>query len=905
MATSAGAGRAPRALPPRPRRRPPRSVEARRREAAAEGAATAPPARAKPAVLRVALLCGGPSAERGISLNSARSALDHLQSDSIRVDAYYLDAACRAWSIDTAQMYSNTPEDFDFKLSAGAAHADEAPSQEGGSSTGYMFESLEALGAHLGRHADLALPVMHGRFGEDGGVQALLEAAGVPFVGTGAEAARVAFDKYLAAGALRRAGFAALPSVLLEAGGEGDALLLARWFTEQGLDAASARVVVKPCRAGSSVGVRVCHGVVEAAAHAQTLREQGIDDRVVAELFAEGGREFTVIVLGGVGEQGEEAVSLLPTEVEILGEEGEAEGGADSAIFNYRRKYLPTSQVRYHTPPRFAEETTAAVRAGVARLFGVLGLRDMARVDGWVLPPTLARACGAPEGQGEDGAPVVVFSDVNLVSGMEQTSFLFQQGAEAGMAHGDILRVALNAACKRSGLQMPSSGESGAAGALEAAAESKQRVYVLFGGGTSERQVSLMSGTNAWLKLSSHPDVDARPFLLDKAELAPAPGQSDVDALRGRGVLRLPYGAVLRHTVEEVAAAADAALEPTRAAATSRARAAAAAELALPAGARSLDADAKPERTTLGAVLNEAAAAEAVVFIAVHGGPGEDGRLQAACEAAGVAHTGPGPETSALCMDKVATGERLRAAALLGRVSTTAKVTRKHTELVALSSTVAAEATWAKLQSALWPTAAPGAPTAICIKPSGDGCSTGVARLTSAADLAAYATHAGANAPRVPADALPGAAPHAAIELPPAPPAAWLLEPFIETDAISMVRDPETGDTSIAWAGNSRWVEVTVAVWGREGEMRALSPSVTVREMGAVLSLEEKFQGGTGINLTPPPEDICSAEVIETVKRNIEVCRIGQCRMCCSRIAELWDGGTDDNCCRRAVRLFE
>ena len=46
---------------------------------------------------------------------------------------------------------------------------------------------------------------------------------------------------------------------------------------------------------------------------------------------------------------------------------------------------------------------------------------------------------------------------------------------------------------------------------------------------------------------------------------------------------------------------------------------------------------------------------------------------------------------------------------------------------------------------------------------------------------------------------------------------------------------------------------MTVGAVGQSGEMRSLTPSVTVKEMGDVLTLEEKFQGGTGVNLTPPP----------------------------------------------------
>lgn len=67
-------------------------------------------------ILRVGVICGGPSAERGISLNSARSVLDHIQGDDLQVSCYYIDYNLNAYAISSAQMYSNTPADFDFKL---------------------------------------------------------------------------------------------------------------------------------------------------------------------------------------------------------------------------------------------------------------------------------------------------------------------------------------------------------------------------------------------------------------------------------------------------------------------------------------------------------------------------------------------------------------------------------------------------------------------------------------------------------------------------------------------------------------------------------------------------------------------------------------------------------------------
>ncbi|GBG84262.1 hypothetical protein CBR_g38233 [Chara braunii] len=164
---------------------------------------------------------------------------------------------------------------------------------------------------------------------------------------------------------------------------------------------------------------------------------------------------------------------------------------------------------------------------------------------------------------------------------------------------------------------------------------------------------------------------------------------------------------------------------------------------------------------------------------------------------------------------------------------------------------------WDKLTSEL------GLCKSLCVKPGSDGCSTGVARLSCAGDLTKYAAAVRASLPQIQANTF--SKPHGIIEMPNPPPEYFLFEPFVETDQISARSksvwmmaggEPQAVDDGLSWAGRSRWVEITVGVLGSKNEMRALTPSITVRESGDILSLEEKFQGGTGINLTPPPASI-------------------------------------------------
>lgn len=192
----------------------------------------------------------------------------------------------------------------------------------------------------------------------------------------------------------------------------------------------NGKVIVKPTRAGSSIGVVVAYGANEAAEKAEGIFSEEIDDKVIIEVFLEGGCEFTAIVLDVGTANNSEPIVLLPTEVEL--QSSTTSDIQEDTIFNYRRKYLPTQQVAYHTPPRFPAEVIDCIRQGVSLLFRHFGLRDFARIDGWFLPSP-ATSLPSSENGGKFGNTeygTVLFTDINLISGMEQTSFLFQQASK-------------------------------------------------------------------------------------------------------------------------------------------------------------------------------------------------------------------------------------------------------------------------------------------------------------------------------------------------------------------------------------------------------------------------------------------------------------------------------------------
>jgi D-alanine--D-alanine ligase len=732
-------------------------------------------------MLEIALLLGGPSEERGISLNSARSVADHITGDGVNLrEVIYFDRRENAYSISRALLYSNTPSDFDFKLSGSARALTRA-------------ELLGRLAA-----VDLALPVIHGSFGEDGRLARLLEEAGVAYLGSTPAACAGAFDKYDAQVTLAAAGIGGVPSSLVtRASTAAETRAAVRGALRGG--SAGGRAVVKPARGGSSIGVHVvADGNAADAALAELSKSH---ERIVVQPRMTG-IEFTTIVLEG----DDGPVALIPLEIELRNRR------TGDEILDYRRKYLLSNDSRYHCPPRFDDSAVARIRTVAEDAFTALGLRDFARIDGWL-----------------DADGFVRVADINPISGMEQNSFLFIQAAGVGMTHRDVLRLLVARVARRAGVAVPT------AAWRRPPADGRRPVAVLFGGDTAERQVSVLSGTNVWLKLLGSSRFAPTPYLLEGAPADGGPADG------GPTVWRLPYACALRHSVEEISEACRRSLADD----ARRARLADDVVTRLGLADWQLGAHpAPPVRLTLAEFL----ATGDLVFNALHGGRGENGELAAVFDRHGIRYNGSGPEASATCADKYATGQ-----VVAGMADPAIHTARRL--LVATPTAPSADDV-----TRLWREAVEVCGTDhIVAKPSDDGCSAGVVPLASAAELARYLGGTLDGASRIDGGTFSLLDPEQVVELPTRPPAALLLEELIASDDVTVVdaswHDGEIGEPAhLAWGvtRDTGWVEVTVGVLGPRGAMRALWPSITIARKG-VLSLEEKFMGGTGVNITPPP----------------------------------------------------
>ncbi len=250
------------------------------------------------------------------------------------------------------------------------------------------------------RDIDVFFLALHGEFGEDGQLQQIFEDRGLVYTGSGPEASRLAFDKMASKRLFAGAGVD-VPAVVELTRDMQPADL------ERRLNGLGERLVVKPIRQGSSVGVHVVASREEAITTAQQVLAEFGDCMV--ESFIKG-RELTVGVLGR---------QALPI-IEIRSKTG---------FYDYQAKYVD-NQTEYLFDTIADSAVQTRVQRAALACFDALGCRDFARVD-FILS--------------DDGTPYAL--EVNTIPGFTTHSLLPKAAAQIGLSMGDlcvrIVRTAL------------------------------------------------------------------------------------------------------------------------------------------------------------------------------------------------------------------------------------------------------------------------------------------------------------------------------------------------------------------------------------------------------------------------------------------------------------------------------
>ncbi len=249
-------------------------------------------------------------------------------------------------------------------------------------------ENMEILGAD---DIDVFFIALHGKFGEDGQLQQLLEDRGLLYTGSGPAASRMAFDKIASKKLFAERGIKTPAAIEFDEKSDAGEV-------ERQLEGLGDRYVVKPVTQGSSVGVSIIEGAGEVTAAAgKCLSEFG--DCMIEEFI--GGREITVGIVCG------EALPIIEVRPE-------------RDFYDYDAKYID-ERTGFLFDTIESGKLSEEIRGGAIECYNALGCRHFARVDSIL---------------GDDGSFYVL--ELNTIPGLTTHSLVPKAAARAGLSMSDL-----------------------------------------------------------------------------------------------------------------------------------------------------------------------------------------------------------------------------------------------------------------------------------------------------------------------------------------------------------------------------------------------------------------------------------------------------------------------------------
>ncbi len=311
---------------------------------------------------RVAVIYGGRSGEHEISIRSARSIMDAIDRGKYEVIEYFI-------------------------------------SKEG---KWRPRPILPEPGANSG--IDVAFPVLHGTFGEDGAMQGLLELADLPYVGAGVLASSASMDKEMMKRICREQELPVVEWLTLD-GSEPDVERVVKEF--------SLPVFVKPANLGSSVGISKAADSVELKAALDLAAT--FDRKLVVERAIEG-REIECSVLGN-----DEPIASLPCEILPSRE-----------FYDYEDKYL-LDKAETRVPAELTKDETAEIRRLAVACYRAVGCEGMARVD-FLIEAATSR---------------IYINEINTIPGFTSISMYPKMWEHCGIGYPELIDRLLELALAR------------------------------------------------------------------------------------------------------------------------------------------------------------------------------------------------------------------------------------------------------------------------------------------------------------------------------------------------------------------------------------------------------------------------------------------------------------------------
>lgn len=335
--------------------------------------------------IKVIILMGGPSAEHEVSLATGRQILQHLDSRKYSAEPITITRTGK-WILPPPAHPKIQTQNI------------------------MLVEALALKKITRNKKPDVVFIALHGKYGEDGTVQKLLEAAGIPYTGSGVLASARGMDKPRSLLIFKNAGIAVPDFFLLT---KKECAAPSKITMQKIVKAFSLPVVIKPSDHGSSIGVSIVkkkinleHALQEAARYS---------DKVMAQKFIHG-REITCGILE---EQPGKLMPLPP--VEIVPRLGE--------FYDYASKYNEQGSDHFIPPPGLSPKTLRAIKDTACYAHMTLGCSGISRSD-FIL--------------GKDKKLYIL--EINTIPGMTPTSLLPQAAHAAGIDFSKIIDIMIASA---------------------------------------------------------------------------------------------------------------------------------------------------------------------------------------------------------------------------------------------------------------------------------------------------------------------------------------------------------------------------------------------------------------------------------------------------------------------------
>jgi D-alanine-D-alanine ligase len=348
---------------------------------------------------KVALIFGGRSSEHEISLRSIKNVYEAL--DKAKFEPFLIGISLQG------SWYHIS--DFDTLLKTKALSDNQLPKNAQACSLICRNSQPQflLLDKNVTFHVDVAFPVLHGTFGEDGTIQGYFKMMNLPFVGCGVLASSIGMDKEVAKRLMSHAGIANAKSVLITNHNPVSYSAL--------VEKLGSPFFVKPANSGSSVGV---YKIKTAADYdAKLPLALSYDSKVLAEEFIEG-REIECSVMG----LNDSPKSSLPGEII-----------AQHEFYSYDAKYLDDDGAKIQIPAELTSEQIEKVRALAIKTYQVLGCDGLTRVDFFLK---------------KNGDLFV--NEINTIPGFTNISMYPKMWEATGIKYADLITELIGFAVKKS-----------------------------------------------------------------------------------------------------------------------------------------------------------------------------------------------------------------------------------------------------------------------------------------------------------------------------------------------------------------------------------------------------------------------------------------------------------------------